>query len=102
MLRKEEEPYRARRRAGNVIWGLSLRDVQVGRAGLCGPSREQTGTKPGLPLGRRTPLPLFPSSPGQILDGLLGIGDASQERAADKVMYIGDGEGDFCPATRLR
>lgn len=38
---------------------------------------------------------------GIILDGLVG-GKDGEDRTVDKVVYIGDGRGDYCPALRLR
>ncbi|CAM9659271.1 unnamed protein product [Ascophyllum nodosum] len=42
---------------------------------------------------------------GLILDGLLSVSpdsDGQDRRAVDKVIYVGDGGGDYCPALRLK
>lgn len=40
---------------------------------------------------------------GKILDDLLaGQEGGDLARSADKVIYVGDGGGDYCPALRLR
>ncbi|CAM9123873.1 unnamed protein product [Ectocarpus sp. 6 AP-2014] len=39
---------------------------------------------------------------GSIVEGLLAAPDGGEDRAFDRVIYIGDGGGDYCPALRLR
>lgn len=44
----------------------------------------------------------FSNIPGKILDGLFGAREGGGERTTGKVIYVGDGGGDYCPALRLR